>query len=49
VYIQHAGGRGRSYNIEIVNEQGEIVTAMRNLDPKALRKLGQNYGFNPDP
>ncbi len=49
VYIQRAGGSGRSYNIAIVNEQGEIVTAMLNLDPKALRKLGQNYGFNPDP
>ncbi|SES91480.1 hypothetical protein [Stigmatella erecta] len=49
VYIQHAGGRGRSYNIAIVNEQGEIVTAMRNLDPIELRNLGRNYGFDPNP
>jgi hypothetical protein len=49
VYIQRAGGRGRSYNIAIVNEQGEIVTAMRNLDPIELRNLGRNYGFDPNP
>jgi hypothetical protein len=49
VYIQRAAGRGRSYNIAIVNELNEIVTAMRNLTPHELNNLGRNYGFNPNP
>lgn len=49
VYIQRAPGRGRSYNIAVVNEEGEVVTAMRNLSPHELRNLGANQGFNPNP
>lgn len=49
VYIERAAGRGRTYNIAIVNELNEIVTAMRNLSSHELNNLGRNYGFNPNP
>ena len=49
VYIQRATGRGRTYNIAIINELNEIVTAMRNLTSHELNNLGRNYGFNPNP
>jgi hypothetical protein len=47
VYIKRAPGRGRSYSIAVVNEQGKIITAMKNLSPNELRNLGRNYGFTP--
>lgn len=48
VYIQ--ANRDGTYNIAIVNEQeGTVVTAMQNLEPRELRQLGQNYGFDPNP
>jgi hypothetical protein len=49
VYIQRAAGRGRSYNMAVVNQEGEVVTAMRNLSSHELNNLGRNYGFNPNP
>lgn len=49
VYLQKAAGRGRKYNLAIVNEREEVVTAMRNLSPLELKNLGRNYGFNPNP
>ncbi|MCH8294090.1 hypothetical protein IH992_23665 [Candidatus Poribacteria bacterium] len=48
VYIQRVGGRRKRYNIVIVGDRG-IVTGMRNLEPRELRRLGQKYGFDPNP
>lgn len=50
VYIQV--NRDKTSNIAIVNEQTAdqiIVTAIKNLQPKELRRLGENNGFNPNP
>jgi RHS repeat-associated protein len=50
VYIKKVGRRGDSYAIVILNEDtNTIITAIKGLDKKALKKLGQNYGFNPNP
>ncbi len=48
VYIQRVGRRQRRYNIVIVGDRG-IVTGMRNTEPRELRRLGQRYGFTPNP
>lgn len=39
----------QGYSLVIVNQAGDIVTAIKGLDPKQLKRLGQNYGFNPNP
>lgn len=49
VYIQRTGGRQRAYNVVVTNQRGDIVTGMRNLSPRELRNLGDNYGFDPNP
>ena len=48
VYIQKVIGRQRRYNLVIVGDRG-IVTGMKNLRPDALRGLGRNHGFDPNP
>ncbi len=48
VYIQRVGRRRRTYNIVIVGDRG-IVTGLREISPGELRRLGQNYGFDPSP
>lgn len=49
VYLQRAGGSRRVYNIVIVGDGNTIVTAMKGLDPVALRALARNYDFDPNP
>ncbi len=39
----------QGYSLVIVSQTGEIVTAMRGLDSRELRRLGQRFGFNPNP
>ncbi len=48
VYIKSQLGRGRKYSIVIEGTDG-IVTAMRDLDPVELARLGRRYGFDPNP
>ncbi len=48
VYIQRVSGRRQRYNIVIVGDRG-IVTGMRNIEPRELRRFGQRYGFDPNP
>ena len=47
VYIQRVGRRRRTYNIVIVGDRG-IVTGLREINPGELRRLGRNYGFDPN-
>ena len=56
VYIQRIGGRTRRYNIVIIEEtlsDGDVienvVTAIRDLSPDELRRIGNTYGFDPNP
>jgi hypothetical protein len=49
VYIQSVPGRGRRYNIIIVNDDSVIITGLRNITAQELSNLGQNYGFDPNP
>ena len=48
VYIQRVGRRRRTYNVVIVGDRG-IVTGLREMSPGELRRLGRNYGFDPNP
>jgi filamentous hemagglutinin len=48
VYIQRVGRRRKRYHIVIVGDIG-IVTGMRNLEPRELRRLGKKYGFDSNP
>lgn len=48
VYIQRVGRRRRTYNVVIVSDRG-IVTGLREISPGELRRLGRNYGFDPNP
>ena len=48
VYIQRVGRRRRTYNAVIVGDRG-IVTGLREISPGELKRLGRNYGFDPNP
>jgi filamentous hemagglutinin len=48
VYIQRVGRQRRRYHIVIVGDRG-IVTGMRNIEPRELRRLGKKYGFDSNP
>lgn len=39
----------QGYSLVIVNSNGQIVTALKNLTPSQLKQLGRNYGFDPNP
>lgn len=37
------------YSLVIVSSTGEIVTAMKGLDPSDVKEFGRKYGFDPNP
>lgn len=39
----------QGYSLVIVSSTGEVVTAMKGLNSSELKRLGQRYGFNPNP
>lgn len=44
-YVKHINNR---FNVIVLNERSkEVVTALKNIDEKALKNLGKNYGWTP--